>query len=461
MRAAVYVRISRNPDGTSEAPTRQLEDCRRYVETRGWTLAETFVDDDVSAFRRVRRPGFDALIAAIKAGEIDAVVCWRMDRLARQTRDLVRLSDVCEAARASIIGVADGVDTSTTAGRFVSELLVAMAKQESANTSLRVKRAQLDAARRGRPKSGGRRLFGYEKGRHAIIEPEAALVREAVERVILGQSLRSIATDWHARGVLTSFGNAWQPPILRRLVMSPAIAGLQEVDGALVRGEWPAIITEAQHRRAYAIVTDPSRRNTGLGAPRSYLLTGIIHCAKCGVRLVGRVGSDGRRRYICTRRPGVDACAGVARIAVNVEDTVKAMLIEATRGVNIARLLVKPAEVDTAGLAEVVRADEEALTALAHDHYVARLIGRAEFISARAALTARLEANRRQLATTTGAGVMAGVLDVGAELEARWDAESLQWRREVVETLVERVTLASAGRGRPFSPELVAVVWKF
>jgi site-specific DNA recombinase len=79
---------------------------------------------------------------------------------------------------------------------------------------------------------GGSRPFGYKIIRHDLgeeLEPaEKELIEEAASRVLRGESLRSIAMDWNERGVKAVGGGKWQGSMLRRVLMSPRIAGLKE-----------------------------------------------------------------------------------------------------------------------------------------------------------------------------------------------------------------------------------------
>src|SRR5204863_9511508 len=86
-RVAVYARVS-TLDQTAE---NQLIELRRYVSARGWTAVE-YVDHGVSGAKD-RRPALDHLTAAVRRHQVDAVVCWRLDRLGRNLRHLVLLLD--------------------------------------------------------------------------------------------------------------------------------------------------------------------------------------------------------------------------------------------------------------------------------------------------------------------------------------------------------------------------------
>ncbi len=53
----------------------QLRDCRKLAAERGWTIAEEFCDNGISAYkRRARRPAYEAMLAAVRAGRVRRVI---------------------------------------------------------------------------------------------------------------------------------------------------------------------------------------------------------------------------------------------------------------------------------------------------------------------------------------------------------------------------------------------------
>src|SRR5438270_2630142 len=87
MRAAIYARISRDSEATGLGVERQISDCKRLIAQRGWEPSGEFIDNDISAARKngrlPERPSYDAMLEAIKRGEVDAVVGWDLDRIHR------------------------------------------------------------------------------------------------------------------------------------------------------------------------------------------------------------------------------------------------------------------------------------------------------------------------------------------------------------------------------------------
>ena len=80
MRAAAYVRISNDPEGRRAGVDRQRSDVLDLVERRGWELTDVYEDNDTSATSGVDRPGYRALLDAVRAGQVDRLVCWQTQR---------------------------------------------------------------------------------------------------------------------------------------------------------------------------------------------------------------------------------------------------------------------------------------------------------------------------------------------------------------------------------------------
>src|SRR5207249_9222842 len=112
MRVAMYARVSR----LDQEPDNQLHELRRYVAARGWD-AVAFVEHGVSGAKD-RRPVLDQLLADVRRGRFDAVVCWKLDRLGRNMRHLVTLLDELRALDVGFVTIGEGLDTTTPAGRM-------------------------------------------------------------------------------------------------------------------------------------------------------------------------------------------------------------------------------------------------------------------------------------------------------------------------------------------------------
>jgi site-specific DNA recombinase len=461
VRVGLYLRISvadeDDEDGTLTATERQEQDCRRFAQQQGWEIADVFKDEGISAYKRVLRPEFDRMVKAVQDREIDGVLCWHLDRLTRQLNPYVRLMDALQATGGFIRTVTDGVDTRTNAGEFVALVLVGHAKMSSADTARRVQRNHEEWAKAGRPHTGGnRRPFGYTMGYTEVIEDEAVVIRDVVQRVISGESLNGICGDLNRRGIKTSAGNLWQNITLRTMLLSYGLSGRRVYNGIAHAGNWQAIITPEEQERVRAILEGHTAPRT----VRRYLLTGFLRCGRCGHDLRA-LPTTRQRSYVCFKISHKPNCGKLRRQAEPLEEYIKQAILVALDGVDLREYVEKPTPA-TGLLAVDIRRDEEALMELSKDFYADQLITRAEFFSARDTLQGRIEDKRKQLARTNGHGILNQLVNAGAEVQRLWDTKGLDWQRSVVGALIDHITILPTVRGeRHFNPQAVEIRWKF
>lgn len=459
--AALYARLSRDRSGEETATARQLEDCRAFAASRGWEIVGEYTDADISAYKRnVARPGYEAMLGELDAGRVDVVVAWKLDRLLRRVMDFEKLWERCEPHAANIATVRDGIDTSTPmVGELLPRLMATFAQLESKNLSVREIRKHEETAKRGGRAGGGHRPFGLTRDWSELVEPEAERIREAVARVLGGGSMYAIAREWNEAGVRTPTGKEWTVQHLSSMLRSPRIAGLREHRGAIVApGLWPAIVDPADHERLRAILA--ARRRPG--RPGRFLLSGLVACGRCGTTMVvRRRHGDKARMYGCEKVNGHVACGGTYVMAEPLEALIAEMVLTAIDSPALTDELARLDAGDGAGSdLDTLRADEQALEQLARDHYVEHLIGRGEYLAARDELHARVEAARANLAKPAGSPMLRGLGDA-ARVRAAWESGDLDWRRQLIGTLVDRVTVGPGIRGAvQFDPARVEVAWR-
>jgi hypothetical protein len=115
MRVALYARVSTDDQHAEN----QLLELRRYVATRGWAGAVEFVDEGISG-AKTRRPALDRLMQAARRRQVDAVVCWRLDRLGRGLAHLLAVVNEWTTLGVAFISLGEGIDATTPAGRCSS-----------------------------------------------------------------------------------------------------------------------------------------------------------------------------------------------------------------------------------------------------------------------------------------------------------------------------------------------------
>ena len=231
-RAGIYVRISSDPKGEALGVARQEADCRKLCQEHGWDVVEVFCDNDHSAFDpRKTRPAYQEMIKAIKARQIDCVVCWHPDRLHRQTRELNPFIDLVNQYGVRVATVVAGTyDLSTPSGRMNARVVGATAEYESEHKSERIRRKLQENAANGKA-HGGSRPYGWYaddlgRGRYGTVKPEeAAVVSRAADMLLAGKSLKEIVRALNAEGHTTATGKPWRAVHVRDMLNSRVTPG--------------------------------------------------------------------------------------------------------------------------------------------------------------------------------------------------------------------------------------------
>ena len=448
VRAAVYLRVSLDATGEQLAVGRQREDCLQIAADRGWLVTKEYADNSISASdRHKRRPAYEALVADFQAGAFDAIVCWDLDRLTRQPR---QLEDWIEAAeeRGLLLVTANGeADLTTDGGRMFARIKATMARAEVERKGARQRRALRQRAEHGRPPLGVR-LTGYTSSGD-VIPHEADLVREVFARFGEGESLKGLVRILTAAGFTTRHGKAWSPSTVRSMLTNARYCGHSVYRGERMTtdGTWKPLVNPEAYSVVQHRLTDPRRISNRQGTDRKHLGSGLYRC-NCGLPMQGWSGN----RYRCS-----SGCYSRSGTAVDpfVENVTASRLARP----DLIGLLARPADTERATdlLAEGRRLRSR-LTQHESD-YDAGLIDGRRYAVAVEKVSAELRAVEVERATLLAGSGPAAILTADCPADA-FRASSLMARRAVVSFLLD-VTLLPAPRGpRTFDPETVHIVWK-
>lgn len=483
MRAALYVRLSHETD-VSTSPARQREVGEAYAAARGWQVVNVYEDIDVSASaRRLDRPALGRLRDSVAAGDVDVVIVWRLDRLARSVLDTLTLFQEWQQHGCAVASATEGIDLTTPHGKAMATLIAVFAEMEAAAISERA-RMSVDKLRRERRFSGGTVPFGYttaprENGPGVglvVLDDEAEVVREVARRLLAGEGPARISRDLNTRRVpaprceyrrLARQGKptddadrgTWTRRTLARLMISPHIAGWQTHRGepitapsGLPEQVWeplvtPAVLSALRDHLEPRGVSEPPRR-----AARA--LSGIVRCGACGTAMVVRHKGASHIGYACPASGHGKACPGMSASAPAVEEHVAALALERLGNMP----LMESVPVLTEGAVGVSFADVERAL---RDTTAAMLADDADV----AALSERLAALKATRAGLRERGQRPARLNVlrptGETWAERWEREDTDGRRRLLGEWVERVEVHSRPhRGGRFSPDRVAVLWR-
>lgn len=445
-RAVIYLRQSLDATGEGLAIERQRRDCERIVAERRWNLVGTFTDNSVSASGKKRRPQYDVMVKAYQADQFDAVVCWDLDRLTRQPRQLEDWVDAAEG-RGLILVTANGeADLSTDGGRMYARIKAAVAKAEVERKSARQQRAALQRSELGRPPLGVR-LTGYTpKG--DLVEDEAELVRWMFRTFAAGNSLKGIARTLNERGHTTRHGGPWVSSSVATILRNPRYAGRAVYQGKATgrEGGWEPLVDGATFDLIQSKLADPRRKTSKVGTDRKHLGSTLFRCGVCD----GLIGSWSGNRYRCA-----NACVTRAREAI--DDLVTGVIRARLAQPDLANLLTGKETGDAKALAAEIKALRARIVAVEDDYDNGVIDGRRYRVALDKAALALDEALARQV-RMSGDSTAAGVV-LAQNPVAAFDSAPLMIQRAVVATLLT-VRLFPAPRGRrTFDESTVEVVW--
>ncbi len=156
---AIYLRVSsKSQDLASQEP-----------ELRRWAAQQ---DGEVRWYRdrftgkTMERPAFTRLLRHVRAGEVQQVSVWRLDRLGRTAKGLTALFDEVTELNVRLVSLRDGLDLTTAVGRLMANVLASVAAYETEVRAERILAGQ--AAARAKGKTWG----GSEKGRWIKVNDE-------------------------------------------------------------------------------------------------------------------------------------------------------------------------------------------------------------------------------------------------------------------------------------------------
>ncbi|ODQ98059.1 hypothetical protein BHQ21_26075 [Mycobacterium sherrisii] len=362
---------------------------------------------------------------------------WEASRAQRDLQEWVELRSLCAELQVPLSYAGRTLDLTSGDDRFTGGLDALVAEYESERIRTRVLRGKRASAADGRPMS--RPPWGYlairENDAHGRLRPqwepdpvEAPRVREAVERLLAGESQYSVL-EW----LKTTDGYApTTPTTLRRALLNPALAGLRQHQGKVVgEASWPGIITKQQHRQLKS--RDTRMRalygyNSQPGPEPKHLLSGIAKCGVCaeGLRYRAR---DGRMPYYDCRK------GHVSRLAEMLDKAVEDEIFKRLSGID-------PSDYDSDNVDDTaVIAEIEELERRLAEWEAEAIIGKVSagaFGRVERNLTARIEGLRATIETPS-------------ELEldpAQWPELTMAERRYVVRSLFEVVVPKLAKRVR-------------
>jgi len=209
VRCAIYTRVSTEQglEQDFNSLDAQYDAAQAYIRSQahaGWTLLRAKYDDGGYSGGNTDRPALQRLLDDVRAGKIDVIVVYKVDRLTRSLADFAKLVDLFDQHNVSFVSVTQQFNTTTSMGRLTLNVLLSFAQFEREVTSERI-RDKISASKRKGLWVGGMAPLGYDtKGRKIMVnEVEAERVRTIFRSYLRLGSLNLLMADLRRRGIVT------------------------------------------------------------------------------------------------------------------------------------------------------------------------------------------------------------------------------------------------------------------
>ncbi|MGN1271256.1 MAG: recombinase family protein, partial [Clostridia bacterium] len=339
MKIAAYCRVSTEKEAQIDSLEKQIEFFNEFTKKNGYELYKLYADEGISGKQIKHRKQFQQMMQDAKAKKFERVVVKDVSRFARNTVDLLQSIRELKSYGIQVDFLNNG-EVMEGGSEFILTILGAMAQQESANMSKRVKFGKDITAQKGRVPN---LVFGYDKMPNErytlkINEEEAKIVKEIFESYVYkGIGTTKIAWDLNDRGIRTKKTKSkWVQTSIVRMLKNPIYTGrvtnkksevtdfitgtrkdLPEEEWIIVERPEMRIISDELFNRAQEILAQRSNefKLNNKREKTEYVFSTLIYCKHCGYsfrRIKRKYKEDGPEyvRWVCSGRNsmGVNHC---------------------------------------------------------------------------------------------------------------------------------------------------------
>ncbi|MFD0716121.1 recombinase family protein [Paenibacillus sp. GCM10027626] len=301
---AIYVRVSSEDQVKGYSIDGQLEELRAYAGEHNLSIYREYVDDGYSGKTIDGRPAMLELLADAKHGRFQTVITWKLNRLARNLADQLRMLEIFNQHNIGWMSLTEPLETRSAHGYFTAQMLGAIAQLEREQIAQNTRLGMQKRSAAGNWNSGNN-VLGYEWVTGDGIEPhvrivphEANLVQMIFEQYRVGKGFKAITRYLNAAGYTTKRNKPFSIAAVRGILTNINYIGLirytahEKFTGTssdrskrVVQGTHEPIISMELWNEVQALLKKRSRSPTK-HITRYYPLAGLLKCPVCGGSMV-------------------------------------------------------------------------------------------------------------------------------------------------------------------------------
>ncbi|WP_210128160.1 recombinase family protein, partial [Staphylococcus sp. GDX8P114P-2] len=381
-RVGIYVRVSTEIQSTEGySIDGQINQIREYCDFNNFAVVDVYADRGISG-KSMNRPELQRLLKDANEGQIDSVMVYKTNRLARNTSDLLKIVEDLHRQNVEFFSLSERMEVNTSSGKLMLQILASFSEFERNNIVENVFMGQTRRAQEGYYQ--GNLPLGYGKipdNKHELMinQHEANIVKYIFESYAKGHGYRKIANALNHKGYVTKKNKPFSIGSITYILSNPFYIG--KIQFAKYK-DWnekrrkglndKPIISEGKHApiisqelwdkvqvRKKQVSQKPQVHGKGTN-----LLTGIVHCPQCGAPMAAsnttntlKDGTKKRIRYYsCSnfRNKGSKVCSANSVRADVIEKYVMDQICEIVKSNQVIQKVVERVnqdnQVDVAGL---------------------------------------------------------------------------------------------------------------
>ena len=285
MYAVIYARYSSDKQ-REESIEGQLEVCRKYAESKGYEIVDTYIDRAKSA-KTDDRPNFLKMIKDSAKKHFQAVIVYQLDRFSRSRYDNARYKTILKRNGVTVYSANENI-ADNASGILLESIIEGISEYYSAELAEKVNRGMNVNAEKCLS-NGGTTPLGYkiENHKYVIDNQMAPVIKEIFTRYADGVTIKEICADLNDRGIKKPNGTAFNKNSFNTILKNRKYLGIYIYKNIEKPGGMPQIIDEdlfnkvAERMKANKLA--PARTR----AKAEYLLTGKLFCGYCKEMMIG------------------------------------------------------------------------------------------------------------------------------------------------------------------------------
>ncbi len=303
----IWVRVSSQMQVEKDSHIHHEIRAKAFVKSRDWKIKKTYRLEALSGKSVMGYDETKRMLHDIRTGVISGIVFSKIARLARNTSELIEISEIFRDNKADLISMDMSIDTSTSIGRHFFRTMSSMAEWEREMIAERISASVLTRAELGK-QIGGQAPFGFKYvDKKLTVNPDEAPIRKLMFELFLEHKRkRTVARLLNDKGYRTRRGGLFTDSTVKRLLSDPVAKGLQIMNRKDSNNKpkpkeaWffhnvEAIVSEETWEKVNQIIKKQAKINAKPLNTLVHLFTGFAFC-HCGGKMYTRANN---KNYNC------------------------------------------------------------------------------------------------------------------------------------------------------------------